>query len=165
MGRDSLGRAASRILQECSRCSLHSYILILTYCGERLAVVVKPCIPLGALAGLAAALLLAGCASAPPLTESDTRVISQLASIAPAGAEIDGAATEVECWQPSEAMLDDQTFRVLCRVHYLEGADTRYRDVICIGDIAADPVSEYCYRWAYYTDMPEFEDKPGHVVV
>lgn len=119
--------------------------------------------PAGAL--LLGAVLLAGCTAQPALSESDTRVIAQLTDIAPRGADIDGAATGVECWKPSDAMLDDETFRVLCRVHYLEAGDERYRDMICIGDVTADPVSEYCYRWAYYTDMPEFEDEPGHAVV
>ncbi|MFC5337465.1 hypothetical protein [Leucobacter denitrificans] len=119
----------------------------------------------GSLAGIALAIApfaLAGCAAETTLTDSDVNVISQLTAIAPKDSEIDGTVTDVECWQPSENMLDEEQFRVLCRVHYDQTDEKRYRDMICIGDVNANPVTEYCYRWAYYTDMPEFADKPGH---
>lgn len=121
-----------------------------------------------ALAAAAVALLAAtGCASADALSEQDRRVIDQLAEIAPRDSKIDGEITGVECWRPSESMVDDSTFRVLCRLHYDQadaGGETveRYRDMICIGDPEADPVSEYCYLWAYYSDMPVYEDKAGY---
>lgn len=116
------------------------------------------------------ALTLAGCASVSSLGEPDVRAIEQLSVIAPAGAEIDGSVTGTECWVPTEHVLSGDAgettteFRVLCRVHYVESSTEtdRYRDMICIGDLGADPVADHCYRWAYYTDMPRFEDQPGH---
>jgi len=107
------------------------------------------------------ALTAAACAAQDPLSEQDRNAIAQLAEIAPRDSKIDGKTTEVECWKPSESMLDDEKFRVLCRVHYDQAGTERYRDMICIGDVTADPVTDYCYIWAYYTDMPRFEDKPG----
>lgn len=124
---------------------------------------------------------LVGCAVGPDVASGeDGRIIAQLAEIAPRDSglrlsEAEGSAPTddvkyVECWKPSESMLDDATFRVLCRVHYTEGAledgsaggAERYRDMICIGDVRNDPVADYCYRWAYYTDMPAFEDRVGY---
>lgn len=107
---------------------------------------------------------VSGCGAQDLLSDSDTEVISQLTSIAPATSEIEGDVTDVECWLPSENMLDEEMFRVLCRVHYDQAGEPRYRDMICIGETNQDPVTDYCYRWAYYTDMPEFEDEPGHSV-
>lgn len=104
----------------------------------------------------------AGCSAQDPLSESDRGAIAQLTEIAPKDARVEGDTTGVECWKPSESMLDDRRFRVICRVHYEQAGAERYRDVICIGDLTADPVSDYCYIWAYYSDMPGFEDKPGH---
>lgn len=126
-----------------------------------------------ALVAAAVALLAAtGCAApgdtpADALSEQDRRVIDQLAEIAPRDSKIEGEITGVECWKPSESMVDDSTFRVLCRLHYDQAAAEgetveRYRDMICIGDPDADPVSEYCYLWAYYSDMPVYEDKTGY---
>lgn len=121
-------------------------------------------------------------------SSTDRRAIDQLGEIAPRGSgsspAIDGAVTGVECWLPSEHPLEGTGFRVLCRVHYQQhdgdgdGASAarehdaehaaperataqRYRDMICIGDTAADPVSDGCYEWAYYTDAPAYEDEPG----
>ncbi|MBN9612263.1 MAG: hypothetical protein J0H64_02135 [Actinobacteria bacterium] len=127
-------------------------------------------------------MLSAGCAAADPLTPDDRRAIGELATIAPRDAGIDIAdgtiesgstesgtietspaeLGEVECWQPSASLVDAQSFRVICRVHYSASGDQRYRDMICIGDPDADPVSEYCYLWAYYSDMPVYEDKTGY---
>ena len=124
----------------------------------------RTAVPFVALAGVLSA-LAAGCAPVgDPLSDSDRRAIAQLAEIAPRDAKIDGDVSGVECWKPSESMLDDEQFRVICRVHYDQAGEDRYRDVICIGDLAADPVTDYCYLWAYYTDMPRFEDRPGHAV-
>ncbi len=108
---------------------------------------------------------LVGCALGPDIASGeDGRIIAQLAEIAPRDAGLEAIGVRhVECWRPSESMLDEATFRVLCRVHYIEsggGAD-RYRDVICIGDVRNEPVTDYCYRWAFYTDMPAFEDRAG----
>lgn len=113
----------------------------------------------------AAALILlsaAGCSAGGSLPETDQRVIDQLAEIAPLESRIDGIVTDVECWQASEHMVDERTFRVLCRVHYDQQGVDRYADMICVGDPTADPVSDYCYRWAHYSDMPVYEDAPGY---
>lgn len=103
-----------------------------------------------------------GCATSEPLSDNDQRVIAQLTEIAPLDAEIESEVTKVECWKPSENMIEEDVFRVICRMHFEEGGNDRYRDSICIGDPNADPVTDYCYLWAYYSDMPRFEDQPGH---
>ena len=118
---------------------------------------------------------MSGCASGPDAGGAevahgeDARVIAQLAEIAPRDSGIAGtgagtgadAVTATECWTPSANMLDAETFRVLCRVHFEQQGTERYRDMICIGDLARDPVAEYCYQWAYYADAPKFEDRPA----
>lgn len=154
------------------------------------------------LLALAPVLGLTACAAGPAFASGeDGRIIAQLAEIAPrdagltvtteVGSGADGAdpgarVRYVECWKPSESMIDETAFRVLCRVHYSErgteteagaGAGTetgagldvdvdvdveRYRDVICIGDVRDDPPTEYCYRWAFYSDMPVFEDQRAY---
>jgi hypothetical protein len=105
---------------------------------------------------------VAGCASGiPTVGGEDGRIIAQLAEIAPVDSQLDEEVEQVECWKPSESMVDDDTFRVLCRLHYNEEGTERYRDMICLGDASQDPVTEYCYRWAFYSDMPLYEDQPG----
>lgn len=131
-------------------------------------------------AAIAAALATSGCTAQPVQgppsvngvrqapSEADARALAQLAEIAPAGAEIDGDVTETECWAPSEHLLSAQdggngsTFRVLCRVHYVEANANRFRDMICVGDVETDPVADQCYRWAYYTDVPSYDDQRGY---
>lgn len=116
--------------------------------------------------GLGALILAdAGCAAPQPLPERDRLVIAQLAEIAPRDADILGETSGVECWKPSESLLDDTTFRVICRVHYDQAGAERYRDMICVGDVSRQPVTDHCYPWAYYTDTPAFEDKHGYRAV
>lgn len=112
-----------------------------------------------------------GCAKEPAATGyavaqgEDARIIAQLAEIAPRDSGIEGApsaVTATECWKPSENMLDAETFRVLCRLHFEEADTDRYRDMICIGNVTEDPVTEYCYPWAYYSEMPKYEDQIGY---
>ena len=114
---------------------------------------------------------MSGCASGPDAGGAelargeDARIIAQLAEIAPRDSGIEGApsaGTDTECWRPSGNMLDAETFRVLCRVHYEEADIDRYRDMICIGNVTEDPVTEYCYPWAYYSEMPRYEDQTGY---
>lgn len=89
----------------------------------------------------------------------------QQASIAAAAERAaDLAATDsagvTECWSPAKHAINSggSEFRILCRVHFEQAGADRYRDVICVGDRdLAEPVSE-CYRWAYYTGTPRFED-------
>lgn len=108
-------------------------------------------------------------------SEQDARAIEQLSEIAGRDAEPEGAVREVECWAPSQNPLAQdagmgvgagtQPFRVLCRVHFDQQRDQqrqqRYRDMICIGDLGRDPVTEYCYQWAYYAGAAKFEDHPA----
>lgn len=113
-------------------------------------------------AAVAAVLGLAGCATGvSTVGGEDGRIIAQLAEIAPEGAKLESPVELVECWKPSESMLDDDTFRVLCRLHYDEDGTERYRDMICLGSVSSVPVSEYCYLWAFYSDMPVYEDQHG----
>lgn len=117
-----------------------------------------------ACAGIVLVLGSTACAGADPLTPDDRRALGELATIAPRDSDIDGSPGRVECWQPSASMVDDESFRVICRVHYSQAGEQRYRDMICIGELAKDPVTDHCYRWAYYTDMPKFEDEPAYAV-
>lgn len=94
--------------------------------------------------------------------ELDAHAISQLASIAARDAALPTEATGAECWAPSEHTLDTGEFRVICRVHFVQADQERFKDMICIGDLAREPVSDYCYQWAYYSDMPSFEDHPAY---
>ncbi len=128
---------------------------------------------------LAACLGLAACAGdtaertddqgsagrAAPPSEQDATALAALGDIATRDAAIDGNPTETECWAPTEHRIageGDEGFRVLCRVHYEQQSKARYRDMICIGDLARDPIAESCYQWAFYTDMPKFEDHPAY---
>lgn len=95
------------------------------------------------------------------MSATDGRALAALSQVASLDAEPEGEVTEVECWAPSEHPIAEGGFRVICRVHFRQDAVDRYRDMICIGDMARDPVSDYCYQWAYYSDMPEFEDYPA----
>ncbi|MBC9926208.1 MULTISPECIES: hypothetical protein [unclassified Leucobacter] len=119
---------------------------------------------LAAVLAMSAALLgTAGCAGgAATVGGEDGRIIAQLADIAPRDSKVEEPIEAVECWKPSESMIDDDTFRVLCRLHYTQAGAERYRDMICLGSVTKDPVSEYCYLWAFYSDMPVYEDQPGY---
>ena len=127
-------------------------------------------------------LVVPACATAEQLDEVDRRAVEELGAIAPRDSGVEESLTGVECWRPSDNLLgdhgegdieghlnhreDEELFRVLCRLHFTadepgtDGAE-RYRDMICIGDLGAEPVTDYCYQWAYYSDMPVFEDQPG----
>lgn len=132
--------------------------------------------PIAAVAALclAACIGLAACADgsieggtgrATPPSERDATALAALGGIATRDAAIDGNPTETECWAPTEHRIageGDEGFRVLCRVHYEQQSNARYRDMICIGDLAQEPVAESCYQWAFYTDMPKFEDHPAY---
>lgn len=112
-----------------------------------------------ALAGCA--LLLTGCSGdAPP--EQDRHALEQLRVIAARDAAASGETGEVRCWLPSQHMIDERQWRVICRVHYEQGDVQRHRDMICIGDSEQDPVTDYCYPWVPYSDMPAFEDHPAY---
>ncbi|MDI6023875.1 hypothetical protein QBL02_10000 [Leucobacter sp. UT-8R-CII-1-4] len=94
--------------------------------------------------------------------EIDAQAIEQLSSIAARDAELPSGASAVDCWAPSEHEINADEFRVICRVHFVQGEQERFKDMICIGDLARDPVSDYCYQWAYYSDMPSFEDHQAY---
>lgn len=70
----------------------------------------------------------------------------------------------VECGDPREHLLTDEgypsVFRTICRVYFDDGeTDSRYKDMICIGDFAATPISEKCYVWLpYYPEGVPPED-------
>jgi hypothetical protein len=131
---------------------------------------------------VAAASLLTSCSSGPadpvvtaePATSAeptvsteDAAALSRLAEVAGPTSNVDpDAITRTECWLPSEHLIEDEavsdtTWRVLCRAHYVDESGDRYQDATCVGDFAADPMIDHCYRWAYYTGMPHFEDFPG----
>ena len=122
------------------------------------------------LAVVVAVFCLVGCAQPTPLSGEDRAALEQLGGIAARDAAAAGVAAspeesgqvepgEIECWAPSESMIDEAGFRVICRVHYEQSGEQRYRDMICIGELGRDPVSDHCYEWAPYSDMPAFEDR------
>lgn len=116
---------------------------------------------------VALALALSACTSAPALSQQDAEALATLAEVAGPTSNVDPAAiTSTECWLPSDHLVDDETvspttWRVLCRAHYTDSSGERYQDATCVGDFAAEPMLDHCYRWAYYSGMPLFEDYPG----
>ena len=110
---------------------------------------------------------LASCSTAPALSDEDSAALDTLAAVAGPTSNVDPAAiTRTECWLPSDHPIEDESvpdtsWRVLCRAHYVDDSGDRYQDATCVGDFAAEPMLEHCYRWAYYTGMPRFEDFPA----
>lgn len=119
------------------------------------------------LAIAAACCVVAGCSTQQQPSALDTDALEQLASVAGPSSGIDESVTTgTECWLPSEHLVDDPqatatTWRVLCRVSYVDETGDRYLDTWCIGDFADDPMLESCYRWTPYSDEPSFEDHPA----
>ncbi len=116
---------------------------------------------------LGMAFALTACATPASLTKQDTEALRDLGAVAGPTSNVDAASiTGTECWLPSEHLIDDPevsdtTWRVLCRAHYVDASGDRYQDATCVGDFAITPMIEHCYRWAYYTGMPSFEDHAG----
>lgn len=114
----------------------------------------------------ATAMLLTSC-GASPVSEEDAIALHTLDEVAGPTSNVDPASiTGTECWLPSAHLIDDETvsdttWRVLCRAHYVDATGDRYQDATCVGDFAVVPMIDHCYRWAYYTGMPRFEDFPG----
>lgn len=112
-------------------------------------------------------LTLSSCAVSPALSPEDTEALATLAEVSGPTSGVDAAdITRTECWLPSEHLVVDEgvsatTWRVLCRAHYVDDTGDRYQDATCVGDFAASPMIDHCYRWAYYTGMPAFEDFPA----
>ncbi|MHC9044545.1 hypothetical protein ACYX8G_08185 [Microbacterium saperdae] len=122
---------------------------------------------MSAYVALAFILALTGCAAQPALSDSDAAALAQLDAVAGPTSGVDAdAITDTECWLPSEHMLEegvdsDTMWRVLCRVHYKTPTSERYQDTTCIGDFAAEPMLDHCYRWTHYDFAQVFEDHPG----
>jgi hypothetical protein len=103
------------------------------------------------------------------LSPEDAAAMAQLADVAPRTSTIDPALADwTECWLPSDSLIPaDQvgnatTWKVICRIHWHQKDGTaRYQDTNCIGDFAAQPMLDHCYRWVYYDFEPRFEDHPG----
>lgn len=120
----------------------------------------------GGLAVLAA-LTVGGCA-AEPLSEQDAEALTVLSEVAGPTSGVDRERiTGTECWLPSDHRIEDESvdsetlWRVLCRIHYRDATGDRYQDTTCIGDFAADPMLDHCYRWTHYDFGERFEDHPG----
>ncbi|BDZ47196.1 hypothetical protein [Naasia aerilata] len=104
-----------------------------------------------------------------PLTSQDEDALAQLADVAPRTSTIDPTLADwTECWVPSEHLIPAEevgnasTWKVLCRIHWHQKDGTkRYQDTTCIGDFAAQPMLDHCYRWVYYDYEPVFEDAPA----
>ena len=114
-------------------------------------------------------LSLSSCAGpgAAPVSDEDAAALATLAEVAGPTSNVDPAAiTRTECWLPSDHLIADETvndttWRVLCRTHYVDESGDRYQDATCVGDFAAEPMLDHCYRWAPYTGTPVFEDYPA----
>jgi hypothetical protein len=108
-------------------------------------------------------------ASAPAgLPENDAAALATLADVAGPTSNVDPSAiTSTECWLPSDHLVvdpsvdSDTIWKVLCRVHYTDSTGARYQDATCIGDFAATPMLDHCYRWAHYDFAPTFEEFPA----
>lgn len=101
-------------------------------------------------------------ASATPLSTRDKAALTDLDQAAGSSADVIGHITRVDCWTPSEHLIDGAasagTFSVICRVHYDQSNVHRYKDMTCIGDFYKTPMLTRCYRWAYYSAEPTFQD-------
>lgn len=95
-------------------------------------------------------------------TGRDAAALAQLGTIAVSSADVEGQVTGVDCWTPSEHLVGGSApisvFSVLCRVRYELDSVKRYKDMRCIGDFEKTPMLTSCYRWAYHSLQPRFED-------
>lgn len=122
---------------------------------------------------VAASLAITSCATGPgiELSARDAAALAAINKVAAATSGVDVDSVEsTECWLPSLHLVDEDggestsTWRVLCRIHFVDDSGDRYKDTTCIGDYDAEPMLDQCYRWAPYTDEPRFEDYPGVVI-
>ncbi|WP_308466977.1 hypothetical protein [Rathayibacter soli] len=101
-------------------------------------------------------------AASVPNDARDVAALTQLRTVAASSAKVDGSVTGVDCWMPSEHMVGGSApaslFSVICRVHYNQKSAKRYKDMRCIGDFDKSPMLTSCYRWAYHSLQPRFED-------
>lgn len=102
--------------------------------------------------------------SQPPLVADDVAALLQVESAAIATADKgDPTTNAVECWIPSEHLVEsptsDTVFRILCRLHYDDDSGPRYLDLTCIGDFELTPMLDHCYPWLPYSEVPRFEDE------
>ena len=110
---------------------------------------------------------LTSCVGSVTVSEKDTIALTTLSQVAGPTSNVDPTSiTGTACWLPSDHLIQDETvndttWNVLCRTYYTDSSGERYQDATCIGDFAADPMIEHCYRWTYYTGMPLFEDFPA----
>lgn len=98
-------------------------------------------------------------------TAEDSAAIATIATVAVRDAKVNGQTEGASCWAPTEHLIEggEGEFRVLCRVAYSQKSSPRYKDMICIGNLQTSPVVSSCYEWAYYSDMPAFEDAPAFI--
>lgn len=115
----------------------------------------------------AVALTLTSCTGLASVSAQDAVALQTLSEVAGPSSNVEPPSiTFTECWLPSNHLIDDETvsdttWRVLCRTHYTDSSGDRYQDATCVGDFAATPMIDHCYRWTYYTGMPLFDDFPG----
>jgi hypothetical protein len=116
---------------------------------------------------VAAALAVGGCA-AEPMSPQDAAALAVLGEVAGPTSNVPAdRITSTECWLPSEHPIEDDQvdrdtlWRVLCRVNYRDSTGDRYQDTTCIGDFAADPMLDHCYRWTHYDFAEQFGDHPA----
>ena len=109
-----------------------------------------------------AVLALAGCSPISPGQSEDAKAL--VGQLAIRDANVANTTGVVECGEPRDHLLAEEgyptVFRTICRVYFDDGeTDSRYKDMICIGDFEASPISEKCYVWLpYYPDGVPAED-------
>lgn len=112
--------------------------------------------------GFVAVLALAGCY--PISSDQSQEAEAFVGQLAIRDANVANPTGVVECGDPRDHLLTEEgypsVFRTICRVYFDDGeTDSRYKDMICIGDFEATPISEKCYVWLpYYPDGVPAED-------
>lgn len=112
---------------------------------------------------IAAGISLTGCST---ISASQSREAADfVGQLAIRDSKVANPTGLVECGEPRDHLLTEDgypsVFRTICRVYFDDGeSDSRYKDMICIGDFNLDPIAEKCYVWLpYYPDgVPPDED-------
>ncbi|MCX6432580.1 MAG: hypothetical protein NTX29_07250 [Actinobacteria bacterium] len=101
------------------------------------------------------AMVLTSCAGEDTLNTQATALVQRLSA---QDAKVPNVTGPPECESPREHVVegsgDSATFRVICRVFYMQGTTDRWKQMLCIGTFSRDPMLDYCYDWAPYETSP-----------
>jgi hypothetical protein len=99
----------------------------------------------------ATAMLLTSCAGEDTLNIQATALVQKLSA---QDAQVPDVTGLPQCENPRDHVVegsgDSATFRVICRVFYVQGSTDRWKQMLCIGTFSRDPMLDYCYDWAPY---------------